>query len=332
MCRGTNRISSRRHLALIAGAVSILVAPWCGAVEDQAPKEPEKQTGSADRPPPWQRVLKGEGARRVEALEKQIADLERKGQFAEAVVPATKALEIRQSVQGEDHFESVIARLRKQTDERAAGLPREVQTDLASAIRASLTAQELFNKGQYGEVQPLLERALAIRRRALGEDHPDTAESYHNVAINLDALGRYGEAQPRYERALEIRRKALGDDNPLTAISYDGAAGNLFARARHGDAQPLYERALAIRRAALGEDHPDTAESYHNLAFNLHSMGRYDEAQLLYERALAIRRAALGEDNPKTAQTYNNLAFNLFELGRYGEAQPLYVRALEMRR
>ena len=85
MSRGTNRISSRCRLALMAGCVSILAAAWCGAVEAQAPKEPEKQTSPADRPPPWQRVLKGEDARKVEALEKQIADLEKKGQFAEAV-------------------------------------------------------------------------------------------------------------------------------------------------------------------------------------------------------------------------------------------------------
>jgi hypothetical protein len=51
----------------------------------------------------------------------------------------------------------------------------------------------------------------------LGEDHPDAARSYNNVAGNLNAQGRYAEARPLAERVLAIWRKVLGEDHPLTA-------------------------------------------------------------------------------------------------------------------
>ena len=35
------------------------------------------------------------------------------------------------------------------------------------------------------------EKALEIRRRLLTDDHPDTAQSYNNVAANLNAQGKY---------------------------------------------------------------------------------------------------------------------------------------------
>ena len=72
-------------------------------------------TANAPQPPPWQRVLKGDEAKRVEALEKSIQDLEKKGQFAEAIAPAREVLAIRGRVQGEDHWETVNARIKEQT-------------------------------------------------------------------------------------------------------------------------------------------------------------------------------------------------------------------------
>ena len=47
-------------------------------------------------------------------------------------------------------------------------------------------------------------RALAIRLKALGEDHPNTATSYNNLAATLSAQGKYAEAEAMYRRALAI--------------------------------------------------------------------------------------------------------------------------------
>ena len=77
--------------------------------------------------------------------------------------------------------------------------------------------------------KPLDERALAMRRKAFGENHSLTAQAYTSVAYNLKAQRRYAEAQPLFERALAIQRKALGEGHPDTAVGYNAVAFNLYA-------------------------------------------------------------------------------------------------------
>ena len=97
-------------------------------------------------------------------------------------------------------------------------------------------------QGKYAEAEPLHRSALAIRRKALGEDHPDTATGYNNLAANLNAQGKYAEAEPLYRRALAIRLKALGEDHPDTATSYNNLAANLHAQGKYAEAEPLHRR------------------------------------------------------------------------------------------
>ncbi len=88
-------------------------------------------------------------------------------------------------------------------------------------------------QGRAAEAQPLCEKALAIKLKAFGEAHLDTATGYHNLAMNLQAQGKAAEALPLHEKALAICRKALGEDHPHTALSYNNLAGTLLARIFH---------------------------------------------------------------------------------------------------
>ena len=49
----------------------------------------------------------------------------------------------------------------------------------------------------------MLEKTLRIRRRLLGEDHPDTASAYIALAANLYALGKYPEACDQWRMAVK---------------------------------------------------------------------------------------------------------------------------------
>ena len=54
------------------------------------------------------------------------------------------------------------------------------------------------------ELQPdEWDNTLDINLKALGEDNPQTATSYHNLATNLRSQGRYAEALPYLRKALE---------------------------------------------------------------------------------------------------------------------------------
>jgi tetratricopeptide (TPR) repeat protein len=186
----------------------------------------------------------------------------------------------------------------------------------------------LWRRGRYAEAQPLQERALAIREKALGPDHSDIAFSLNNLAILHYFQGRYAQAQPLQERALSIREMALGPGHPDVAHSLNNLANLHRRQGRYAHAQSLHERALAIREEALGPDHTDVASSLNNLAEIHSSQGRFAQAQPLHERALAIKEKALGPDHPSVASSLDNLAANYRHQGRHREAEPLHERAL----
>ncbi|MFI5013205.1 MAG: tetratricopeptide repeat protein [Hyphomicrobiales bacterium] len=182
--------------------------------------------------------------------------------------------------------------------------------------------------GTYAQARPLYERSLAIREKALGADHPDTAVSLNNLAVLLQDQGDMAGARPLYERALAIREKVLGADHQDTAATLNNLAVLLQDQGDMAGARLLYERALAIREKALGPDHPHTAMSLGNLALLLAAQGDPASARPLCERALAITEKVLGPDHPETATGLKNLANLLRAQDDLAGASRLLERAL----
>jgi tetratricopeptide (TPR) repeat protein len=286
--------------------------------------EPAKQ--------PRQRMLQGDDARKAEEREKKLAQLQEAGKFEEALKAAEALAELRVKVQGVDHWETVKARWQVRAIGRVLRQGEVVRRDYAGSFALLRQAESLHQKGHYKETQPLLVKILAIKLKALGEEHPDTATSYCNLASNLNAQGKYREAEEGARKALAIHRKILGEEHPDTAESYSALAGSLSAEGKHTEAEEGYRKALTIRRKVLGEVQPLTALSYNNLALNLNAQGKYKEAEEGFRKALTICRKVLGEEHPQTALSYNNLALNLHAQGKYKEAEEGYGKALTIRR
>src|SRR5262245_576288 len=53
----------------------------------------------------------------------------------------------------------------------------------------------LYHAGKYADAVPLARRALAIREKALGPEHPEVGGSLNNLASLYQAQGRYAEAE-----------------------------------------------------------------------------------------------------------------------------------------
>jgi tetratricopeptide (TPR) repeat protein len=62
----------------------------------------------------------------------------------------------------------------------------------------------------------LFQQALELRKRLLGEEHPDVALSLNNLALLYKSQGHYAEAEPLYMQALEITERSLGANHPNT--------------------------------------------------------------------------------------------------------------------
>jgi len=175
-----------------------------------------------------------------------------------------------------------------------------------------------------------LARALDIREKALGPNHPDVATSLNNLASLYQDQGAYAKAEPLYARALDISEKALGANHPDVATSLNNLAELYRAQGAYAQAEPLYARALDISEKALGPNHPDVATSLNNLASLYKDQGAYAKAEPLYTRALDIREKALGPNHPDVANSLNSLAELYRAQGAYAKAEPLYARALDI--
>jgi hypothetical protein len=75
----------------------------------------------------------------------------------------------------------------------------------------------------------------------LGDGHPDTLRSAHNLAVDLRVLGHYEQARQLHEDTLTRRRRVLGDDHPFTLRSANNLAADLRALGEHEQGRQLEE-------------------------------------------------------------------------------------------
>jgi hypothetical protein len=184
------------------------------------------------------------------------------------------------------------------------------------------------SQGRYNDAEPLYLQSLDIRKRQLGNDHPDVATILNNLAGLYESQGRYNDAEPLYLQSLDIRKRQLSNDHPDVATSLNNLAQLYYSQGRYNDAEPLLLQSLDIRKRQLGNDHPDVAQSLNNLAQLYYSQGQYNDAEPLYLQSLDIRKRQLGNDHPDVAQSLNNLAQLYYSQRKYLEAENLAQQAL----
>lgn len=131
---------------------------------------------------------------------------------------------------------------------------------------------------------PMLERALAIDRRLLGERHPETSTIEANLAGLLLDSGRTEPALRMANAALAGLEDSLGPEDPRVASVSTILALCWRAKGQRVRAERLYRRALAIDEAFYGSKHPETLNDASNLAEFLREIGKTGEAAILEKR------------------------------------------------
>jgi CHAT domain-containing protein/Tfp pilus assembly protein PilF len=158
---------------------------------------------------------------------------------------------------------------------------------------ASAEEQALY----YGKAEPLYQRALAIKEKVLGPEHPDVASSLYSLASLYVERGDYTKAEQFFQRARVIREKALGPEHPDVAFTLKGLAVLRVRRGDYTNAEPLYQRALAIMEKTLSADSQPICDLLYNLGVLYSAKGDIAQAIAFVSRA--------------NASAERNLAFNL---------------------
>src|SRR5262249_54955561 len=103
---GRRKCYARSIVRSLVQAGLIWLAGAGGALaQSQSEGTSPKPTSSAISTP-VPRILTGDAAKHVEAMEKSVIELESKGQFAEAATKVREILAIRARAQGNDHWET----------------------------------------------------------------------------------------------------------------------------------------------------------------------------------------------------------------------------------
>ncbi|KLU92790.1 hypothetical protein MAPG_11775 [Magnaporthiopsis poae ATCC 64411] len=181
----------------------------------------------------------------------------------------------------------------------------------------------LYDRGRWREKEPVDERAYGLRKKVLGNRHPNTIRSLAELAMTYGNQGRHDEAEMIEIEVLALRREVLGDQHPNTIRSMANLAATYHQQGRYDEAEKIKIEVLALRRDVLGDQHPDAIRSIAEIAATYYGQGRHNEAEKMSAEVLALRRDVLGGQHPDTIRSMYNLAIIWNSLGRYDEALAL---------
>lgn len=88
--------------------------------------------------------------------------------------------------------------------------------DLKTGITHNALAGLYYTGKNFDKAEEHCEKALAIHRGTLGEEHPDVLLIIQNLAMLYHARQAYDKAEPLYEEAIKLAKKIHGPQSTLT--------------------------------------------------------------------------------------------------------------------
>jgi eukaryotic-like serine/threonine-protein kinase len=267
------------------------------------------------------------------------------GLYDAAMPPQEQALEIRRSILGVEHPDTMISIREIGTVHQSRGEFSEAEPYLREALEVS---KRLFGndhrqtslsrhrlgallrlRWQFAEAEQLFKEALGEILGRVDADHPESLSVKGSLALVLSEQQRYSEAAPYYQTVLDGSRRQLGDDHPNTMTAINNMAQFLQGQGRVDEAEPYYRESMERRRRVMGDEHPRTLDAIHNMGVHLRYLGRYEEAEQFLREAVSVKERLFGRDHWSTLTSMNSLAVLLVERGKLDEAETFYRHGLD---
>ncbi|KAI1158206.1 heterokaryon incompatibility protein-domain-containing protein [Nemania serpens] len=201
-------------------------------------------------------------------------------------------------------------------------------------------------------------QAFESKLEALGQEHPETLDSMHNLAFVLTCRGEHEEAEALLRKAVPIVERVFGKDHPQTIHSLSCLTTVLRRDGKYAEAEVVLRRIADIKERSFGGGHLETLETTKDLAWILYRQGKYEEiselyrklnvedldtirmmndtsrldaAEIIYRGSLELETRFLGEEHPETLGSRSNLAGWLKGKCRRAEAETVYRQLVTLR-
>jgi serine/threonine protein kinase len=266
----------------------------------------------------WQAMRAGEAE----------AEAERHAEDTQLVVHSLVNDVIRAAAPSEARGESI----------RVIELLRSAEKTLPARFRGRPKAEAAFHRAlaeayagltHYEEAEQQIRRAVELRIRYSGPEHPETLDALAYQAIVLSRLGI--ESRAKQEDAIRLGRQVLEAQRRILGLHHPESLATLCqlgeAYLQHGDFQKagdLLGECLADRVRLLGAEHADSIKALHALGRARHALGDLKTAEELLAQAVDVQGRKFGRRHPETLQTLHSLALVVRDRGRNEEAVPMF--------
>jgi tetratricopeptide (TPR) repeat protein len=156
---------------------------------------------------------------------------------------------------------------------------------------ANNLATSLWKQGRHSEAEAMHRELLAVLKRVLGAEHPNTLAIASNLASSLWSQGRHEDAEAMHREVLAVLKRVLGAEHPNTLTTASNLANSLLSQEeKHAEAEAMHRELLVMQKRVLGSEHPNTLATASNLASSLWSQGKHAEAEAMQREVLAVPR------------------------------------------
>jgi serine/threonine-protein kinase len=168
--------------------------------------------------------------------------------------------------------------IRESLDRQAERITEELgdQPDVQTMLMDTI-GNRYRSLGLYPEARALLGSSCEIRRRVLGEKHPEVATGLYYLGWLSHDQGDYEAAGRYYQEALGISQR-LGGGGPLGDSIKFNLAWLLTDMEEYAAGESLFREVLDSRLEQMGKDHRDVAIARLGLTVALKEQERYPEA------------------------------------------------------
>jgi tetratricopeptide (TPR) repeat protein len=190
----------------------------------------------------------------------------------------------------------------------------------------------LYNfRGQSAKAEPLFERAIAIKQKAMGADNPEVVASVGKMCHFYLKAGNGAKADALSNKILAYADKMMKDRTNVSS-SFSKLSAFYQSHKELESAEVLVKQAQEMTEKRGTEGDLELATLLDGLGGSYAGAGKLAYGEQFYRRSLQIREAILSPSHIAIASSCENLAKLYLQQGKAAQAEPLYRRALEISR